>query len=171
MNVEKAINKRYSVRGYQDREIPEDKLMKILEAARMAPSARNRQDWKFVVVKDRKKREKLSEAACNQSFVAEAPVVIAAVSLNPEYIMRCDVPAWAVDLAIAVDHMTLQAIELGIGSCWIGAFYQDKAKKILGVPEKYMIVSLLTLGYPDDKPRGKNRKKINEIICFERFDQ
>ncbi len=169
MNVMEAIKERRSVRAYKQKPVPEEKLQKILEAARLAPSAGNRQPWKFVVVREEEKRKKLAEAAANQSFVAEAPVVIAAVALNPDYVMRCEVPSYAVDLAIAVDHMTLAAVEEGLGTCWIGAFYQNQVKEILNIPEKYKVVALLPLGYPADNPRGKSRKSLDEIICYETF--
>jgi len=96
-------------------------------------------------------------------------VVIAAVALQPEYVMRCEVPAYAVDLAIAVDHMTLVAVEEGLGTCWIGAFYQDEVKRILNIPREYKVVALLPLGFPADTPGEKYRKPLNEIVCYEVF--
>lgn len=169
MNVFEAIKNRRSVRAYKSDPVPEEKLNKVLEAARLAPSARNAQEWKFIVVKDAQKREKLVEAALGQKFVGEAPVVIAAVSLNPEKIMSCQVPTYAVDLAIAVDHMTLQAVEEGLGTCWIGAFSQEKVKEALEIPEEYKVVSLLPLGFPADDPSPKTRKNVSEIISYEHF--
>jgi len=169
MEVFEAIKNRRSVRKYRPDPVPEDKLKKVLEAARLAPSAHNEQEWKFVVVQDEKRRKELSEAA-GQSFIAEAPVVIAAVSLNPEHIMGCGVPAFAVDLAIAVDHMTLQAVEEGLGTCWIGAFNQDRVKKILHIPEECKVVALLPLGFPADKAGPKSRKSFEEIVSFEEFE-
>jgi len=169
MEVKEAIQTRRSVRAYQDKEIPEEKIKKVLEAARSAPSANNRQPWKFIVVKDPKNREKLTRATADQSFVGEAPVIIVAVALQPEYIMRCDVPGYPVDLAIAVDHMTLLAVDEGLGTCWIGAFYQDEVRKILNIPEKYKVVALLPLGFPADKQGNKFRKPLEEMVCYESF--
>jgi len=170
MEVKEAIQTRRSVRAYQDKEIPEEKIKKVLEAAQSAPSANNRQPWKFIVVKDPQSREKLARAAANQSFVGEAPVIIVAVALQPEYVMRCGVPSYPVDLAIAVDHMTLSAVDEGLGTCWIGAFYQDEVRKILNIPEKYKVVALLPLGFPADKPGSKFRKPLEEMVCYESFD-
>ena len=85
--------------------------------------------------------------------------------------MTCDVPAYAVDVAIAVDHMTLTAVEEGLGTCWIGAFSQEKVKRLLGIPEAYKVVTLLPLGFPADKPRIKNRKKIEEMVCSDTFSE
>lgn len=171
MDVYEAIKTRRSVRAYQDKPIPEEVLNRILEAARLAPSAGNRQDWKFIVVKDPETRRAIATASRNQQFIAEAPVVIVAVSLNPDRIMSCEVPAYAVDLAIAVDHITLAATAEGLGTCWIGAFSQGEMKKILNVPDKYKIVTLTPLGYPADSPRPKVRKSLEEIVCYERFTE
>ena len=171
MNVFEAIKNRYSCRSYKTEPVPEEKLKKVLEAARLAPSAHNAQEWKFIVVKDTQKKKKLAEAALNQDFIAEAPVVIAAVSLNPEAQSTSDVPAYAVDLAIAVDHMTLQAVEENLGSCWIGAFDQEKVREILEIPENYKVVILLPLGFPADRAGPKIRKTIEEIVSFEKFKE
>lgn len=168
MKVSEAIKKRRSVRSYKKDPVPEDKLNKILEAARLAPSAHNAQDWKFVVVKEEKKRKKIAETS-GQRFIAEAPVIIVAVAQDPDKIMSCGVPQYAVNLAIACDHITLQAVELGLGTCWIGAFPQQGIKDILGVPNGYKIVALLPLGYPADSPGIKSRKEIDEIVRYEKF--
>ena len=169
MNVQEVIKKRRSVREYKPDPVPEESLKRVLEAARLAPSARNAQHRKFVVVKDAQKRKQLAEAANSQSFIGEAPVVIVAVALKPEYIMGCKVPAYAIDLAIAVDHMTLQACEEGLGTCWIGAFSQEEVKRILKIPEKYKVVTLIPLGFPADTPKAKERKSLEEIVCYESF--
>ena len=169
MDVMEAIEKRRSVRSYQNKPVSEEKLKKILEAARLAPSAKNLQSYKFIVVKDQKLREKLMEAAANQSFVGEAPVVIVGVSLNPDYVMTCKIPAYPIDVAIALDHITLAATEEGLGTCWVGKFYQDKVKEILNIPEKYKVVALLALGYPADSPDIKYRKPLKELVCYDTF--
>ncbi|MGD0855430.1 MAG: nitroreductase family protein, partial [Dehalococcoidia bacterium] len=102
MELKDAIRKRESIRDYEDKPVPEEKLLKVLEAARLAPSGSNRQEWKFIVVRDVKRRRELSEAAGGQLHIAAAPVVIAAVGTNPERVMMCGVPAYAVNLAIAM---------------------------------------------------------------------
>ena len=169
MNVHQAIKIRRSVRDYKIEPVPEEKLKKVLEAARLAPSAHNEQEWKFIVVKNAEQRKKLAKAALNQEFVGEAPVVIAAVALEPEEVMSSGVPNYAVDLAIAIDHMTLVAVEEGLGTCWVGAFSQEEVKKVLGIPEKYKVVVLLPLGFPADKPQPKSRKNLEEIVCYENY--
>ena len=171
MELMDVISHRESVRSYEDRPVPEDKLLKVLEAARLAPSASNRQRCKFIVVRDAERRQQLSRATGGQVHVAQAPVVIAAVSTMPEYMMRCEVPAYPVDLAIAVDHMTLAAADEGLGTCWIGAFSQEEARAVLGVPDNCKIVTLLPLGFPRQDRREKIRKSLDEIVCYETFKE
>jgi nitroreductase len=171
MELKEVIKNRKSIREYEDTPIKEDKLLRVLEAARLAPSGANRQAWKFVVVRDIQRRQKLAQAAEWQTFVAQAPVVIAAVATLPEPMMICGVPAYAVDLAIAVDHITLAAVDEGLGTCWIGAFSQDAPRKILHIPSKYQIVALLPLGFPKEPGRPKTRKALKEIVCYETFKE
>jgi len=169
MDVYEAIKTRRSVRAYRDKPVPEDVLNRILEAARLAPSAANRQQWKFIVVQEPELREKLIAAANNQQFVGQAPVIIVAVGLEPDRIMSCEVPAYAVDIAIAVDHITLAATAEGLGTCWIGAFSQNEVKRILNIPQQYKVVTLIPLGYPADSPMAKSRKPLEEIVCYDTF--
>ena len=171
MDVSEAIRKRQSIRAYKDEPVPEEKLERILEAARLAPSASNRQSWKFIVVKDVQRRRELGIAASGQSFVGEAPVIIAAIATEPKGMMTCEVPRYAVDLAIAVEHIALTAVEEGLGTCWIGAFSQKKVKEILEVPEQYQVVTILPLGFPRQEERIKVRKSTKEIVCYETFTE
>ena len=171
MDVKEAISKRHSVRAYEDRPVPEEKLNRVLEAARLAPSASNMQPRKFVVVRDDRRRQELARAANGQSFVGEAPVVIAAVATEPEATMMCGVPRYAVDVAIAVDHMTLAAVDEGLGTCWIGAFSQEKVRQILNIPDRYRVVALLPLGFPRWEASMKVRKRLEELVCRETFSE
>ncbi len=168
MKVMEAIAERRSIRNFSDLPVEEEKLLRVFEAGRLAPSARNMQDWKFVVVKDPVLRRRLAEAARNQEFIGQAPVVIAACGTS-DYVMTCGQLTYPIDVAIAVDHMTLVAVEEGLGTCWIGAFYEDKVKSILGVPEIVRVVALLPLGYPAEptktaKSMSKPRKPMEEIV-------
>lgn len=164
-----AIKKRYSVRSYESRPIEREKLMTVLEAARCAPSARNIQEWRFVVVTDSAIRKKLMTAANNQAFVGEAPVVVACCAIQSDYIMRCGHPAYLIDLPIAMEHMALQAFEEGLGACWVGSFYEDQVKAILGIPDPIRVVQLMTLGYPGDTQGERKRLNIDEIVCHDRW--
>ncbi len=167
MDVHEAIRSRRSIRAYDSRDVEEDKLVKVLESGRLSPSASNRQERRFIVIKDAGTRELLSEAARNQRFVAEAPVVIAACSVESDYVMLCGQPAYTIDTAIAVDHMTLAAVEEGLGTCWIGAFDEKKVKEILNIPDDVRVVALLPLGYPSTVPRPAPRKSLDEIVMRE----
>jgi len=169
MNVEEAIRTRRSIRTYEDKPLEDEKLQAVLEAARLAPSARNGQDCKFLVVRDAGTRAKLVDACKGQRFVAQASIVIAGCSLEPERTMSCGQRSGPIDLAIAIDHMTLRATELGLGTCWIGAFDQDQAKKILGIPEGVQIVQFMVLGYPAEAPKPRPRKSLDEIVCYEKW--
>ena len=170
MDIHELIKMRRSVRGYQDKPVPDEVLGRLLEAARWAPSARNLQKYKFVVVRDEERRKALAKAACEQLFIAEAPVVIGAVTLEPEQIMTCAVPAGPVNVSIAVDHLMLAATAEGLGTCWIGAFEQEPVKEILGVPEIYRVEVLMPVGYPADEPGQKERKSLDELVCEELFE-
>ncbi len=143
--------------------------MRVLESGRLSPSAGNRQERRFIVIKDARIRQLLSEAARNQKFLAEAPVVIAACSVETEYTMSCGQPAYPIDTAIVVDHMTLAAVEEGLGTCWIGAFDEKKIKGILGIPDNVRVVALLPLGYPSVNPRPTPRKNLNEVVMWEKW--
>ena len=168
MDVFEAIRARRSIRAYKDRPVEEDKLQKVLDAGRLAPSANNRQDWKFVVVKDAGLREQLAEACCNQKFVGQAPVVIVACTTDDKRVMRSGYQCSAVDLSIAVDHMTLAAVSLGLGSCWIGAFEREKVSRLLNLPSGVSPVHVLPLGYPAESPSARPRKKLEEVVCIDR---
>jgi nitroreductase len=167
MDIIEAIRARRSIRSYKDRPIEEEKLTRVLDTGRLAPSARNLQDWKFIVVKDKDKRQRLSEAAMGQPYVARAPVVIATCATQTENVMTCGQYCYPIDIAIAVDHMSLGAMAEGLGTCWIGAFYEDKVKEILGIPEKIRVVVMLTLGYPAESPAARPRKKLDEIVAYD----
>lgn len=170
MDFKDLLVKRHSVRAYTNQPVPDDKINRILEAARLAPTASNRQNIKLIVVKDAANRKALMEAA-GQPHVGQAPLIIAAVALNPGSVMLCDVPTYAVDLAIVIEHMVLAAADEGLGSCWIGAFSQDKARKALGVPDKYKVVTILPVGYAVGETAPRAKKTLAEIVNYEKFSE
>ena len=176
MTVLDVIKARGSIRKYKDKPIPKSDLLKILEAARLAQSAANRQPWQFIVVADKKTKEKLMDIAHwpdrpPQSHVGQAAAVI--ICLGEPKTCRPVGPfeGYLIDLPIAIENMALTAWDLGIGSCWIGAFPEDKVKSLLGVPEDLRVVSLFLLGYQDEEPRSKVRKSLEEIIHYEKYGQ
>lgn len=163
MEVFEAIKGRRSVRGFKDEPVPEEALSKILEAARIAPSAANRQEYKFIVVKDEKVRKELSVACRNQTFVGEASVVIVGCATNPSRRYSF------VDVAIALDHMTLVAHSLGLGTCWIGAFTEDEVKKLLNIPEQASVVCILPVGVPAREGAMRGRKSREDLFPLNKW--
>jgi len=170
LNVCGAIRKRSSVRAFLDKPVDEDVLLSILEAGRLAPSAKNRQEWRFIIVKYSETRKRLVEAAKGQSFVGEAPIVLVACAVDDGYVMTCGQLSYPIDVAIALDHISLAAVELGLGTCWIGAFYEDKIKEILGIPNGIRVVDLMPIGYPAIPTiKEKTRLPYNEIVKDEHW--
>jgi nitroreductase len=168
MAVIEAIRKRYSCRAYQDRPVEQEKLESILEAARLAPSAKNLQDWRFVIVTDKEKKRRLADAASGQMFIADAGVIIVGCS-NSDYVMRCGQPIGPIDVAIALEHICLQAADLGLATCWIGSFYPEKVRAVLGIPDNIAVIELMALGYPADEPKQPRREPIEKIVCYEKW--
>lgn len=169
MDIYEAIKARRSVRKYKSEPVPEDKLRKILNSARLAPSAKNQQPWKFVVVRDEEIKRKLISACNEQKFIAEAPVVLVACALIDDCygFLGGYSPSYQVDIASAVSHLILTAASEGLGTCWIGNFKEDKVKEILGIPENVRVVALTPLGYPNEVPEPRSRKQLEEIICYD----
>jgi len=168
MSVLEAIRKRYSCRSYQTRPIEQDKLNQVFEAARLAPSAKNMQDWRFVVVTDKETKHKVAEAASGQMFLEKAGAIIVACS-NSEHVMRCGQAIGPIDVAFALEHISLQAVDLGLATCWIGSFEPEKVKAILGIPSDINMIELMGLGYPADEPKEPSRVPVDEIVCFEKW--
>jgi Nitroreductase len=169
MDIFDAIKSRRSIRAYMNREVEEEKLKKVLDAARLAPSAVNRQEWKFIAVRDKETRKKLGVAAGGQKFVGTAPVVIVACATESGRVMACGQSAYTVDLSIATAYMTLEAYEQGLGTCWIGSFFEDQIKDILNIPGNVRIVAVTPLGYPAERPEPRPRKSFDEVVCWEKY--
>lgn len=169
MDVFEAISKRRSIRKYKNKSVDDEKLENILECARIAPSAANRQEWKFIVVKSKETREKLVEAANGQKFVGEAPITIVACSTESKRVMPCGQFAYTVDISIAVSFMILEATDQGLGTCWLGAYDEEKVRNILQIPENIRVPAMFTLGYADEEPHQRPRKHLSEIISSEKY--
>ena len=173
MDVSEAIRTRYSCRHYQDKPLEPEKLAAVLEAARQAPSAKNLQDWRLVVVTDKQTKKKLAVAANNQTFLEEAGAIIVACTVS-DHVMRCGQAVGPIDVAIALEHICLQATELGLATCWIGSFYPDKVRPIVGIPDSVTIIELMALGYPDRRtqraPTGihRPRREFREMAVLTR---
>ncbi|PXY02197.1 nitroreductase [Marinifilum breve] len=171
MDLRTIIENRYSVRSYQQKEVEEEKLIKILEAGQLAPSAVNNQPWHFIVVREPENHAKFSEIY-HRDWFKEAPVyIIVCGDHNTAWKRKEDGKDHTnIDAAIAIDHMTLQATELGLGTCWICNFYVKKCKEFFQLPEHIEPIAILSLGYPnDDKIPVKKRKALDEIVHWEKF--
>lgn len=169
MNVLSAIQGRRSIRKYSSKPVEEEKLLKVLEAARLSPSARNIQEWRFIVVKDPETREKLTEVIA-QPFVGEAPIILVCCGTETSGLMKCGQPRYTIDVSIATAYMILEAYELGLGTCWLGSFDENKVKKVLDIPEEDVrVVSITPLGYPSESPSQRPRKELEEIISYDKY--
>jgi len=168
MTVLEAIRKRYSCRAYQEKSIEQDKLDIILEAARLAPSAKNTQDWRFVVVTNKEAKRQVAETPNRPEVFQKAGAIIAACS-NSDYVMRCGQAIGPIDVAIALEHICLQAAELGLATCWVGSFDPEKVRGVLDIPDDIVIVELMAVGYPADKRPEPKREPVERIVCFEKW--
>lgn len=164
MDVVEAIKARRSVRKYKPGRIPDEKLQIILESARLAPSAGNRQPWRFVIVQETDRKKSLARAANDQAFLNDAAVIVVAAA-DPEASQR-----WhEKDTVIALEHMVLAATNLGYGTCWIGAFDEDVIKRLLKIPGKLKVVAILPIGISDETPSARPRKAKSEIFFNEQW--
>ena len=168
MTVLEAIRRRYSCRAYQERGVEQEKLDQIFEAARLAPSAKNIQDWRFVVVTDKEKKRQVA-ASTNRTEVFEKAGAIIVACSNSDYVMRCGQPVGPIDVAIALEHICLQAMELGLGTCWIGSFEPEKVRAALDIPADIAVIELMALGYPADERKEPKREPIEKIVCYEKW--
>ena len=169
MEFSQLIKARYSVRAYKSDAVEEEKLQRILEAANLAPTAANRQSFRLILIHTAGKEEALKNVYPNAWFV-QAPLVICACGLPEENWVRKDGKNYNdVDVAIMMDHLILAAANEGLGTCWIGAFDPDEARKFLGLPDGVEPVAFTPLGYPADEARPKKRKELKTLIRHERW--
>ena len=163
------VGKRYSVRSYKPDPVENDKLQQVLEAARLAPTAANRQAFQIIVIHTQGREDELSRIYTRPWFV-QAPIVICICAITDEAWVRRDGKSYAdVDVAIAMDHLILAATDLGLGTCWIGAFDPITARETLGLPEQASPIAFTPLGYPADQPAPKRRKSLSELVRYERW--
>lgn len=159
MEFMEVIAKRRSIRKYKPDPVPEEKLQKLYEALRLAPSGGNRQNYSFIFVMNAEKRKRIVTEAGHQGFLGEAPVLMVAV---------CD-PGNEFNVAIAVDHMILSATNEGLGTCWVGWFEKEPVKKILDIPDSKVPVILVPIGFPDENPDPRPRKPLEQLIMIDSF--
>ncbi|MGQ9853560.1 MAG: nitroreductase family protein [Candidatus Oleimicrobiaceae bacterium] len=169
MDFSALVRARYSVRSYQDRAVEEDKLAAVLEAARLAPSAANRQPFALLVIRT-KGREAGLRRIYNKPWFTQAPLVTGVCALPGKAWSRADGTNSAeVDATIAMDHLILAAADLGLGTCWVAAFDPAAAREVLALPEGVEPVAFTPLGYPADEPRGKVRKPLSELVHYDQW--
>ena len=162
MEVFEAIKNRRSIRKYRQEQIPKEKIDILIEAGRLAPTAANKQRFKLVIVDNEEIKKRLGVACNNQTFVGTASHVIAG-TVDPDW-------KWnQVDIAIVLEHIVLEAFQLGFGTCWIGAFNEEEVKKILNIPENIKVVALLAIGFADEAPAPRARKAAEEIVSFNEY--
>ncbi len=171
MDFQKLILARYSVRAYRPDGVPEPLLREVIEAARLAPTASNRQPFRIVVIHTRGREAELLRIYPRDWFVT-APIVLAVCAVPGEAWERSRFDRWSAaetDATIATDHMLLAAADRGLGTCWIAAFDPKAAREVLRLPEGVVPVSFTPLGWPADKPVPKERKTLDEIVFYERW--
>ena len=181
MIFRELINKRQSVRKYQDKPVEREKLKKLIEAVRLAPSASNSQPWKLILVDEPEMKDKVANATFSKlvsfnKFAPQAPVMVVLVIEKPKMITQIggsvknrEFPL--IDIGIAAEHFCLQAAEFGLGTCMLGWFNEKKIKQLLNIPKKKRIGLVITLGYePEEyKQREKIRKPVEEMSSFNSY--
>jgi nitroreductase len=165
------VKSRRSIRSYKSTPVSDRDLKIVLEAARLAPSWGNRQCWQYIVVTDQSIKNKIAEAG-KQWWVNEAPVIIVACADPRASGRKPDMDYYMLDIGISFEHLILAAANLGLGTCWIGAFDEAAVKEALGVPGEIRVVAFTPLGYPNEI-RGQvfDRKPIRDICFYERYGQ
>ena len=166
MDVMKAIKERRSIRKYRPTPVEAEKLEKIAEAFRLAPSARNGQSWKLLIVRDQAVKDKMREASpAKAEMISQAPVVLAGVC-STQNVMSNSHRVDSIDVSIALSFAMLEAQELGLGTCWICNYTEPEMKAALGLPDDMSVVSIMSLGYADEAPEARPRKPMEEIVRY-----
>ena len=162
--VETVLSRR-SIRRYEKKEIPNDVLSKILEAGRQAPSAANRQPLHFIVLTNDNIKKEFSKGLFNR-FIKDSPVTIVGCAKIGNILAG----KWSiVDTAIALQNMVIAAWTMGVGSCWVGDFKEDRVKQLLKIPDTWKVVALVSFGYPAEQPKPRRKKSITEIVSINGF--
>ena len=169
MEFEDLIKERHSVRSYQSRPVEDEKLEKVLDAARLAPTAANKQPFRLIVVKTEGRKDEL-KLVYHADWFSLAPLVICACAVKSESWTRRDGRNYVdVDTAIAMDHLILAATNLGLGTCWIAAFDAEAAKEVLKIPDEVEPLLFTPLGYPADETGTKTRKDLDELVRYQQW--
>ncbi|WP_010291851.1 nitroreductase family protein [Clostridium senegalense] len=175
----KEIKTRRSIRNYSNKLVENEKIIQLIESARLAPSGSNTQPWNFIIVKSELVKQKIAQVAHKQKWMLSAPVFIVCVAdircrikENVDVILNENSPQEELkqiirDTSISVEHILLEAESLGLGSCWVAWFIQDEIRQVLNIPNDKYVVGIITIGYANETPEARPRKTIKEIIHYE----
>jgi nitroreductase len=167
MDFSQLIETRYSVRAYKPDPVEDDKLQQVLEAARLAPTAANRQPFQLIVIHTEGRQEELNRIY-DRGFFVQPPLVIGICGVpGLAWSRRDEMSYHVVDATIVMDHLILAAANLGLGTCWVGAFDPDAAREVLGLPDTVEPIAFTPLGYPADEPKPKKRKPLSDLVRYE----
>ena len=177
MDVLEAIRAYHPCSAFQSRPVPPEKLKSVLGAARLAPSQRNLQPWRFVVVQDDERKRLLAQACPRGKLIGEAPVVIVAFAVEEDIPVTVGgyISAYPLDVAVAVDHLQLAATSEGLGTTWLVEFNEAKVRSVLSVPEGIHPLALIPIGFPAEPngsalpAEGAGRKSPDEVVAYDRF--
>lgn len=172
-----VVKARNSVRNYSQQPVEDEKITYILEAARLAPSAANKQCWRFIVVKHKQTIEQLAKTSMINPWLKTAPVIIVCCADPTESVTTNDIAYYPVDAAIAIEHLMLAATDAGLGTCWIAGFQEQKVKELLEIPKRIRVIALTPVGYPVERKgiveqitktllKAKKRKTLDEIVHY-----
>ncbi|MFC1976746.1 nitroreductase family protein [Chloroflexota bacterium] len=169
MQFLELARKRYSARSYKSDPVEDDKLQQVLEAARLAPTRHNQQPFQLIIIHPSGREAELGRIYPGAHFV-QAPIVICACGIpSQDLISQGKLGRRELDVGIVMDHLSLAAFSLGLGTCWIGAFDRTAASEVLGLPDDIEPLIFMTLGYTDDPGRPKTRKALTDLIRYERW--
>lgn len=169
MALLEAILKRRSIKHFKSIPVEKEKLERVLEAGRLAPSAKNRQEWRFVVIQKEALLARVAEAAFGDESVRQAPAIVALCTTNIEYIMPNGQLSYPIDLGFAAAFMVLQAVAEGLGSHCLSTFDEQMVKDLITVPYSMRVVLLLLFGYPEETPEPTPRKPLKRIVAFDHW--
>jgi nitroreductase len=173
MDLLEAIAKRRSIRTYKKESLPEGTVEKLIDAARLAPSAGNVQPWVFVVATTQETKTALAKASFGQKSLEQASVVIAVCvderRAEESYGSRGKSLYCYQDTAAAIQNILLAACAMGLGTCWIGAFREEEIRRVINAPEEMRPIALIPVGYPNECPPARSRRPLSEVMRKETF--
>ena len=177
----KEIKLRRSIRKYLAKPVEDERILQLIESARLAPSGDNTQPWHFIIIRDEAIKQQIARVAHNQKWMLAAPVFIACIAdirsrIEPavEIVLNEESPQNELkqiirDTAIAIEHIVLEAVNEGLGTCWVAWFTQNEIRPILGLANDKYVVGVLPIGYPDEDPKPRKRKELKEIVHYDKW--